>query len=206
MGDRFQVRAAVVGRNGTTRAKLGETGAVLVHGSRVRWERAGLTEEYSATVDGVRQDFIISLCPPGSGSLQVDLEVVGATATPAANGARMTLKHFSRDLAYGRLRAVDFRGRELASRMDVRSATRLVISVDDTGAAYPVRIDPTFSDADWIAWGNAGNERRGICGGGKHKRGPGLCWRAVRRRRDNAGLQHSGMGRDQVVGPGFRTE
>lgn len=28
---------------------------------------------------------------------------------------------------------------------------RLAVRVDDTEAAYPIRIDPTFSDADWIA-------------------------------------------------------
>ena len=29
-------------------------------------------------------------------------------------------------------------------------ATRLALLVDDTDAMYPVRIDPTFSDADWV--------------------------------------------------------
>ena len=33
------------------------------------------------------------------------------------------------------------------------AATTLAVLVDDANAVYPVRIDPTFSDADWINFG-----------------------------------------------------
>ena len=29
--------------------------------------------------------------------------------------------------------------------------TRLAVRVQDAGAVYPIRIDPTFSDADWVS-------------------------------------------------------
>ena len=35
--------------------------------------------------------------------------------------------------------------------MEVISTGRLAIRVDDAGAIYPVRIDPTFSDANWVS-------------------------------------------------------
>lgn len=31
------------------------------------------------------------------------------------------------------------------------AATSLVVVVNDVAAVYPVRIDPTFSDADWVS-------------------------------------------------------
>ena len=42
-------------------------------------------------------------------------------------------------------------GRELAARLEVLTANQLAVSVADANATYPVRIDPTFSDADWVS-------------------------------------------------------
>ncbi len=187
-----------------TERSLPFTGSVTVVGSLVRFIRPGLTEEYSASVDGVRQDFVVEQRPEGDGELRVELEVAGAKAEPLLNGARLVLDGSRRMLAYNRLRVVDATGRELPARMEVASgilpdveggilppgivaattgasgfnfekfassglsagleapalrqsgtpaATRLAVLVDDTSAIYPVRIDPTFSDADWISMG-----------------------------------------------------
>ncbi len=35
--------------------------------------------------------------------------------------------------------------------MEVLAADRLVVRVQDAEAVYPVRVDPTFSDADWVS-------------------------------------------------------
>ena len=40
--------------------------------------------------------------------------------------------------------------------MEVENSEKLVIRVDDSHAIYPVRVDPTFSDADWISLNNGG--------------------------------------------------
>ncbi|MBI3851539.1 MAG: hypothetical protein HY298_14875, partial [Verrucomicrobia bacterium] len=196
-------------------------GDVTVDGSIARFIRPGLTEEYSVSVDGVRQDFIVEQRPEGEGELRVELDVTGAKAEPLVNGARpvrysaggtaaeqkdllshgarLVLDGSGRELAYNRLRAVDATGRELPARMEVASgilpdvegvhpaartspatfpthnfqdtaesaeleasalrqagtpaATRLAVVVDDASAVYPVRIDPTFSDADWVSMG-----------------------------------------------------
>src|SRR5262249_28756625 len=58
-----------------------------------------------------------------------------------------------RNLAYSRLRAVDNEGRELSARFEVKSAAELTVAVDDACAVYPVRVDPTFSDANWVSLG-----------------------------------------------------
>ena len=58
-----------------------------------------------------------------------------------------------RKLAYSRLKVVDATGRELAATLHAEGEDRLVVRVDDAQAQYPVRIDPTFSDANWISMG-----------------------------------------------------
>ena len=105
------------------------------------------------SVDGVRQDFIVANRPAGAGDLRVELGIAGASAAPAADGVRLVLADSGRELAYNRLHVTDASGRELAATWHVLSADRLAIHVVDTAAAYPVRIDPTFSNAQWSALG-----------------------------------------------------
>jgi hypothetical protein len=136
---------------------LPATGTVSVEDKLVRFTRPCLTEEYSVSVDGVRQDFVIAAPPAGAGDLRVELALSGARAEAAAGGARLTLEGSGRALAYSRLRVEDATGRELTARLEVLSADRLAVSVADANATYPVRIDPTFSDADWVSLGSGMN-------------------------------------------------
>ncbi len=143
--------------------ELARTGTVSVHDKLVRFTRPGLTEEYSVSVDGVRQDFIIESPPlnpqrstlnQSARDLRIELALSGARAEAAAGGARLSLDGSGRTLAYSRLRVEDATGRELPARLDVLSADRLAVSVADANATYPLRIDPTFSDADWVSLGS----------------------------------------------------
>jgi hypothetical protein len=47
-------------------------------------------------------------------------------------------------LVYSGLEAFDARGRRLAAHMELEAA-RLTLVVDDTGADYPVKIDPLLT-------------------------------------------------------------
>jgi trimeric autotransporter adhesin len=152
-GDHFRLAATTIGRDKQPPIVLSTTGLVRVGDSLVRWERPGLTEEYSVNLDGVRQDFVIAQPPAGEGALRVELALSGARADAADYGAKLTLDGSRRELAYSRLHAVDANGKELSAEIKVISGTRLALSVDDHKAAYPVRIDPTFSDANWISLG-----------------------------------------------------
>jgi hypothetical protein len=151
----------------------------------VRFRRPGLTEEYSVSLDGVRQDFIVGEAPPSppAGELVVKLAVAGAQVEAAADGARLVLDHSGRKIAYSRLRVTDATGRELPARMEVTpveddlaifdawvvadndmedpslltpapARAALAVVVNDAAAVYPVRIDPTFSDANWVSMGS----------------------------------------------------
>jgi hypothetical protein len=153
--------------------KLSRTGTVSVDGQAVRFTRPGLTEEYSVSLEGVRQDFVVLEKPAGEGELRVGLEVNGAQVEAMQGGVRLVLEQSGRKLAYSRLRATDATGRELSARMDVLTSNpesrrhkpeisqslltsaatepSLAVLVNDADAVYPVRIDPTFSDANWVS-------------------------------------------------------
>ncbi len=187
--DRFRVVARDV--NG---AALPATGSVSVHDGVVQFLRAGLVEEYSTSIDGVRQDFVVLEKPQSADGLRVGLKVDGATVLGAGDGAQIILNESGRKLSYSRLRVTDAEGKELSARLEVgesfaaraprpaREARALpgeedsnyavteearalsginskseirdsqfdmAVVVDDANAVYPVRIDPTFSDANW---------------------------------------------------------
>jgi trimeric autotransporter adhesin len=146
--DRFRLLATML--NGQTLASRGTT---TVFGQIVRFTRPKLLEEYSVSVDGVRQDFVVSDKPADYRQLTVQLTVSGARVEGAAYGAQLLLEKSGRKIAYGRLRATDANGKELPTRIQVRqnSSQSLAIVVDDSDAVYPVRIDPTFSDANWVS-------------------------------------------------------
>ena len=143
--------AVELGRGRLQSKPLPTPGDVSVNGTAVRFRRPSLTEEYSVSLDGVQQDFIVEQRPDGEGELRLQLEVNGAIAEPMGNGARLVLARSGRNLAYHRLQVADARGRKLPARLEVISQARLSVVVEDADAIYPVRIDPTFSDADWIS-------------------------------------------------------
>jgi hypothetical protein len=177
--DRFRLTAMAVGHtswradsqtgwpNQTQVTELPASGTVSVDGQTVRFTRPGLVEEYSVSIDGVRQDFVVSEKPAGSGELRLRLAVSGARVEQTAYGAQLTLPQSGRKIAYSRLHVTDARGKELPARMEVenrsaifnlhsairnpQSAFDLTVVVEDTDAVYPVRIDPTFSDANWFS-------------------------------------------------------
>ena len=214
VSDRFRVTAMEIGRRSANAGfdsqgpefnlQLAAEGTVSVEGQKARFVRPGLTEEYTVSMDGVRQDFIVEVSPgrgehrepvtscpspilpflitskPTPGQLVLKLAVTGAQVEATAYGARLVLNHSGRKIAYSRLRVTDATGKELPARIEVSPAEdqsasfaswsdpgdpfedpslltpepareELAVVVNDAEAVYPVRIDPTFSDADWVS-------------------------------------------------------
>ena len=106
----------ISGLNGCAIAK---TGTVSLDGQSARFTRPGLVEEYSVSMDGGRQDFVVLERPSGADELAVWLAVSGARVEPAAGGARLVLQSSGRKIAYSRLRVTDATGKELTARMEV---------------------------------------------------------------------------------------
>src|SRR5450432_452127 len=175
-GEPFRVIACALGRKAVEVLPL--SGHIAVAGQVAQFIRLGLMEEYSVSMDGVRQDFVIEQRPVGRGPARLELQVDGAKVEAMAEAVRLTLEDGGRRLVYNRLTARDALGRELKARMEVLSASRLAIVLEDTAAEYPVRIDPTFSDANWS----------GLLGGGI----PGVNGRVVTAAVDGAGNLYIG--------------
>ena len=245
----LEASAASPERQGTAALQdaiaLPPTGTVQVADKVVRFLRPGVIEEYSVSMDGVRQDFVVRERPAGTAELAVRLAVSGAKVEPSAFGALLVLEDSGRKIAYSRLRVTDATGRELSARIEVvgdaqsqrdsisqprvaslratlgqsppatttllkglhhesepghpqedttplafendshggprvarptrnpglantipsgliastadaqteRTSAMLAVVVKDADAVYPVRIDPTFSDANWSSMG-----------------------------------------------------
>src|SRR5204863_4053176 len=120
--DRFCVVARAIGRRSrgevagadpapAALTPLAVAGAVAVETNAVRFLRPLLVEEYSVSVDGVRQDFVIEQ-PPGkqtlacdetqTGELAVRLAVSGACVEACPAGAQLLLDNSGRRVAYTR--------------------------------------------------------------------------------------------------------
>jgi hypothetical protein len=159
-GERFRVIAVAVRREGadsqpspgaSDECLLPRTGKVIVAKQLARLIRPGLTEEYSVSADGIRQDFVIAMRPEGDADLRVELLLSGAQAESAEYGAKFVVDGSGRELAYGRVLVEDATGLKLNADLEVLSADRLAVRVSDADATYPLRIDPTFTDADWVS-------------------------------------------------------
>jgi hypothetical protein len=121
----------------------------------VRTIRGDIAEEFTTTGDGIRQDFVINHAPKGSGNLVVEVGVKGATVTQMGDGILLRLARSGRRLTYGKLNAADAAGRALPSHFELKPGSSMIeIAVNDADAVYPVRIDPTISDADWSSLGS----------------------------------------------------
>ncbi len=146
-GEPFRVVARALGRADTE--PLASCGKVEVGGQVVRFIRPGLTEEYSVSIDGLKQDFVIERRPPGKDAVRLELEVDGAKVEAIGDGARLVLGDGGRKMVYNRLMARDARGKAVKARMEVVSAGGWRSCWTMPNAVFPVRIDPTFSDANW---------------------------------------------------------
>lgn len=149
--DSFRITAVKIGRDAGSSTALSPTGTVSVTPALATFSRPGLNEEYSVSVDGVRQDFLVLEKPTGTGGLELTLAVSGASIEPTSDGVQISLTDSQRKISYNRLHVTDATGRELSARFEVADA-ELLVQVNDVGAVYPVRIDPTFSDANWSSF------------------------------------------------------
>ncbi len=117
---------------------------VATNGDRVEYRYGGYLLWYSNNTSGLEQGFIVQSRPGGSGALELRLRMAGVPL--ALNGATLTLSPPGRQpYSYSRLKAWDSAGRDLPARFALIGADTLAILVDDTGAQYPVMVDPILS-------------------------------------------------------------
>jgi hypothetical protein len=119
-----------------------------VVGADVAFPGAGMIAYYTSAPEGVRQSFILTERPTGSGELAIRLRLSGdlrpeLIATDELGFHANAVRQFS----YAGLRCWDALERPLSSRM-VLSGNGLSILVDDREAVYPIVIDPVSTTAN----------------------------------------------------------
>ena len=151
-----------VGRGRALRAAGTPTSHVTEN--EVSYRRPGLREWYVNGPSGLEHGFTM-LRRPGGGSEAVTLalELSGALVARVDGDRRGVTFHDPRGgerLVYRGLWAADARGRDLKAWLELRGR-QLRIRVDDSGARYPLTIDPFFQAAKLTATDAAANDRLG---------------------------------------------
>src|SRR5271166_952157 len=114
--------------------------------NRVEYRRGSLTEWYVNGPAGLEQGFTLD-APPAqkrTGPLTIALALSGGlAAAPQQSGGELTLKDRNKTdrLHYAGLNSYDATGKQLRTWMEVRGG-QLRLKVEDTGAVYPVVVDP----------------------------------------------------------------
>jgi hypothetical protein len=127
--------------------------------NRIEYRRGKIVEWYQNDEKGLEQGFTITAPPFKKETgvpLRIGLSVTGtleAAKGPSSGGLEFRDAAGLCRIRYDRLLAFDAAGQTLATRMD-REEGRVVISVDDSRAVYPVTIDPTVTGLpaayDWL--------------------------------------------------------
>ncbi|MES2644810.1 MAG: FG-GAP-like repeat-containing protein, partial [Myxococcota bacterium] len=129
---------------------------------RLEYADAGLTEWWIGLDDGLEQGWTIDAAPGGDGPLTLDVTVEGALAIDGATDARIDGRGDEAALTDGdgrawtvsALTAWDADGLVLPAWLVVTDEG-LRIEVDDTGAVYPLTVDPIYATATTTLEGEA---------------------------------------------------
>ena len=122
--------------------------------NRLEYRRGQLTEWYENRPDGLEQGFTFAERPGTARAgepLVITLQVTG-NLQPALStqGDAVLLRSEGNDgFRYGGLRSWDARGREVASRLEVRDH-QIRLIVEDRDAAYPLVVDPSAAATTFV--------------------------------------------------------
>ncbi|HWX51757.1 MAG TPA: hypothetical protein VNY34_00610, partial [Solirubrobacteraceae bacterium] len=110
----------------------------------VLYRHGSITEFYRNGPYGLEQGFTLHKRPAGDGTVVLGLRV-GGTLAPRQAGSQIVFAtpRGAAALRYGQLSVVDASGRQLPAHMQLSGRT-LQLRADDSGARYPLRIDPFF--------------------------------------------------------------
>lgn len=152
---------------GTSQTPLGR-GKVDATGNRVTIARqSGITEWYVNAPDGVEQGFTLNH-PPSTAKAGERLRLVIAltgdlhAAMPPGSNSELRLTKPDGSLAarYDHLTVIDRTGRKLPAGMSVSNgdgaSENIILDIDDRDAAWPITVDPTFTQEAMLKAANPG--------------------------------------------------
>jgi hypothetical protein len=132
---------------------------------RVEYRRPGFVEWYDNTEQGLEQGFTVAAAPEGEGHLCFEGRLGGdleAALQDDGQAIAFLDEGSARVLQYSKLVAWDATGRELPGQMALADGA-IRLSVDDTGAEYPIVVDPLLNTPHWYADGIQGYGTFGGC-------------------------------------------
>ena len=130
--------------------------SVSVEGERAELDHGSLIESFVNDERGIEQGWTIANRPPGVELLVIGLAIDGDLSLRVDEGGRsgVFVDGAGEPRArYTGLVASDATGRRLSARM-LPGPAGLELRVDDSGAVYPVTVDPLMTSAAWTAESN----------------------------------------------------
>ncbi|MBM4392793.1 MAG: FG-GAP repeat protein, partial [Deltaproteobacteria bacterium] len=127
---------------------------------RLEYAHGELTEWWAGQPDGLEHGWTVDASPPGDGPLSFLLQLDGFEVLDAQADAVQLVDDDGRLYEYQGLAAFDATGDPLPARFSA-GPEGLVAWVDDTGAAYPVEIDPVLSTAGTTLTGASASSQFG---------------------------------------------
>ncbi|WP_051350176.1 FG-GAP-like repeat-containing protein [Dyadobacter alkalitolerans] len=157
LNDNFKLELAMTGIYADGRKLYApQANAVMEHAeNRLQIKHQDFTEEYINNEDGIRQNFIIHRAPDNTKVLNVHLNAEGLQVQDLGNNELAFYTEKINDenkklLTYRDLNCWDANGQSLLASLSHKEG-EILLSVNVTGAAYPVTIDPI------VVNGNPGN-------------------------------------------------
>lgn len=140
---------------------------VVAEDNRLQYKRGNVTEWYVNSPLGMEQGFTISQRPEGSSELVnvvLGLDMGNLNASESANGKsiQFTNSKGQEVMTYSKLYVYDAQGKELESSMKV-SEEKIIIAYNDTGAQYPVVVDPLMEVQRILASNGNDDDEFGFC-------------------------------------------
>ena len=126
---------------------------VTATGNRIEIDRGDIKEWYVNSPEGLEQGFTVNTPLDNTGKLHIDIKLTGNLRPKFAEDGQAIDFYGSGSLSvlnYSKLKATDAGGTILPSRFEgINGGIRIV--VEDTGALYPVTIDPLAATPAWTA-------------------------------------------------------
>ena len=120
----------------------------------LQWQGQRMTLEYLHDIHGLRQNFIVHERPEGNGAFQLVLNINGDLRAEALGLSGLAFTDPAGELRfrYEGLMVWDACGKVLEACIQplANDPTRLVISVDDLDATYPMTVDPVATSASTV--------------------------------------------------------
>ncbi|MFT5679433.1 MAG: hypothetical protein ACI8RZ_000337 [Myxococcota bacterium] len=109
-------------------------------------DHGAITEWWVGLDAGLEQGWTVNAPPPGAGPIRFETEVEGALLVEAGGDSGWLTDATGQLWQVNTVIAWDATGAPLPARIDAIDS-RLVVSVDDTGASWPITVDPVYTTA-----------------------------------------------------------